>query len=203
MLLVGSARAARPGLARHIVAADVLAAEGDLAAARAELAAAPAPRWWAEALEMELARTRLEVPRVAPVGMGWRATSSISPRRAGGLPHRRGRPRGARRGGGRRPQAAAEPVPRGDPAHPPTGHTPPPGARGVRRRQALSERERTVLRYLATAMSYREIADDLYVSVNTVKTHVRNILRKLDADSHADKQWPRPRSAATSDTTGG
>jgi LuxR family maltose regulon positive regulatory protein len=51
---------------------------------------------------------------------------------------------------------------------------------------ALSDRERTVLRYLVTAMSYREIADDLYVSVNTVKTHVKHIIRKLHADSRAD-----------------
>lgn len=51
---------------------------------------------------------------------------------------------------------------------------------------ALSERERTVLRYLVTAMSYREIADDLYISVNTVKTHVKNIIRKLHARDRAD-----------------
>jgi LuxR family maltose regulon positive regulatory protein len=51
---------------------------------------------------------------------------------------------------------------------------------------ALSDRERTVLRYLVTAMSYREIADDLYVSVNTVKTHVKHIIRKLHAESRAD-----------------
>jgi LuxR family maltose regulon positive regulatory protein len=51
---------------------------------------------------------------------------------------------------------------------------------------ALSGRERVVLRYLVTAMSYREIADELYVSVNTIKTHVKNIIRKLQADSRAD-----------------
>ena len=49
--------------------------------------------------------------------------------------------------------------------------------------EALSERERVVLRYLATSMSYREIADDLFISVNTVKTHVKNIIRKLHAGS--------------------
>jgi LuxR family transcriptional regulator, maltose regulon positive regulatory protein len=51
---------------------------------------------------------------------------------------------------------------------------------------ALSERERVVLRYLVTAMSYREISDELYVSVNTVKTHVKNINRKLHAESRAE-----------------
>ena len=45
--------------------------------------------------------------------------------------------------------------------------------------QALTERERTILRFLAANMSASEIADDLYVSVNTVKTHVSSIYRKL------------------------
>jgi LuxR family maltose regulon positive regulatory protein len=52
--------------------------------------------------------------------------------------------------------------------------------------ETLSDRERTVLRYLATTMSYREIADELFVSVNTVKTHVKNVIRKLQADSRAE-----------------
>ena len=51
---------------------------------------------------------------------------------------------------------------------------------------ALSERERTVLRYLATALSYREIAEELYVSINTVKTHVKNVIRKLGVGSRAE-----------------
>ena len=53
----------------------------------------------------------------------------------------------------------------------------------VRLVEPLSERERTVLRYLDTAMSYREIAEDLYVSLNTVKTHVKNVIRKLEVSS--------------------
>jgi LuxR family transcriptional regulator, maltose regulon positive regulatory protein len=48
---------------------------------------------------------------------------------------------------------------------------------------ALTERERTVLSYLATSMSYREIAAELVVSLNTVKTHVKNIKQKLNAHS--------------------
>ncbi|MDY7105643.1 MAG: helix-turn-helix transcriptional regulator [Actinomycetota bacterium] len=40
-----------------------------------------------------------------------------------------------------------------------------------------------MLRYLVTSMSYREIAAELYVSVNTVKTHVKHIFRKLGASS--------------------
>ncbi|HEX6763050.1 MAG TPA: LuxR C-terminal-related transcriptional regulator [Gaiellaceae bacterium] len=43
----------------------------------------------------------------------------------------------------------------------------------------LSERETVVLRYLPTLLSNQEIAGELYVSVNTVKTHLKNIYRKL------------------------
>jgi LuxR family maltose regulon positive regulatory protein len=43
----------------------------------------------------------------------------------------------------------------------------------------LTERERTVLRYLPSLMTYEEIASDLYVSVNTVKSHAYGIFRKL------------------------
>jgi DNA-binding CsgD family transcriptional regulator len=45
----------------------------------------------------------------------------------------------------------------------------------------LTERERTVLHYLPSLMTYEEIASDLYVSVNTVKSHVNGIFRKLGA----------------------
>lgn len=47
--------------------------------------------------------------------------------------------------------------------------------------EPLSEREEAVLRCLPTMMSNREIAGELYVSVNTVKTHLKHIYRKLDA----------------------
>jgi LuxR family maltose regulon positive regulatory protein len=46
---------------------------------------------------------------------------------------------------------------------------------------ALSEREMEVLRHLAAMLPTEEIAAAMYVSVNTVKTHVRSILRKLSA----------------------
>ncbi len=46
--------------------------------------------------------------------------------------------------------------------------------------EPLSERERIVLRYLGGVLSNVEIASELYVSVNTVKTHVKSIYRKLD-----------------------
>jgi LuxR family maltose regulon positive regulatory protein len=47
--------------------------------------------------------------------------------------------------------------------------------------EPLTQRERAVLRYLATSMSTSEIADELCLSVNTVKTHLAAIYRKLPA----------------------
>ena len=43
----------------------------------------------------------------------------------------------------------------------------------------LSERELTVLRLLSSQLSLREIGNELYVSLNTIKTHTRNIYAKL------------------------
>ncbi|MGV9993368.1 LuxR C-terminal-related transcriptional regulator [Streptomyces sp. NPDC003374] len=45
--------------------------------------------------------------------------------------------------------------------------------------EELSGRERDVLRRLAQMMSTEEIAADLFVSVNTVKTHLKSVYRKL------------------------
>jgi len=42
----------------------------------------------------------------------------------------------------------------------------------------LSQRELEVLRLLAAGRSNRDIAETLYISLNTVATHVRNILTK-------------------------
>ena len=47
--------------------------------------------------------------------------------------------------------------------------------------QELTPTELRVLRFLPTNMSRTEIARELYLSVNTVNTHVRNIYAKLDA----------------------
>lgn len=52
--------------------------------------------------------------------------------------------------------------------------------------EPLSPREIAVLRYLCSRLTCREIASTLYVSVNTVKTHVRSIYRKLDVATRAD-----------------
>jgi LuxR family maltose regulon positive regulatory protein len=47
--------------------------------------------------------------------------------------------------------------------------------------EPLTVKEREVLGHLAELLTTDEIAGVMFVSVNTVRTHVRNILRKLDA----------------------
>jgi len=49
-----------------------------------------------------------------------------------------------------------------------------------------SEREHAVLRFLATSLSTAEIADEMCLSVNTVKTHLAAIYRKLAASRRRD-----------------
>jgi LuxR family maltose regulon positive regulatory protein len=50
----------------------------------------------------------------------------------------------------------------------------------------LSARELAVLRLLPTRLSQREIASELFVSFNTVKTHTRSIFNKLGVNSRAE-----------------
>ena len=52
--------------------------------------------------------------------------------------------------------------------------------------EPLSAREGEVLRFLPTMMSNSDIASELFVSVNTVKTHVKSIYRKLDVTRRQD-----------------
>jgi LuxR family maltose regulon positive regulatory protein len=47
--------------------------------------------------------------------------------------------------------------------------------------EPLSEREQAILGYLPSLMSNQEIAGTMMISVNTVKTHLKAIYRKLDA----------------------
>jgi LuxR family maltose regulon positive regulatory protein len=48
-----------------------------------------------------------------------------------------------------------------------------------------SSRELEILRYLATGLSNREIAAELYISLNTMKTHVRSLYRRLGVSSRS------------------
>ncbi|MPR33229.1 helix-turn-helix domain-containing protein [Salmonirosea aquatica] len=50
----------------------------------------------------------------------------------------------------------------------------------------LSERQREVLDCLAAGKSNREIADQLFISENTVKYHIRNIYQILDIKDRKD-----------------
>jgi LuxR family maltose regulon positive regulatory protein len=47
--------------------------------------------------------------------------------------------------------------------------------------EQLSERKREVLRYMSRMLSAAEVASELYISINTVKSHLKNIYRKLQA----------------------
>jgi DNA-binding NarL/FixJ family response regulator len=74
-----------------------------------------------------------------------------------------------------------------------TGQSPPPdsvisrvkGAMSGRQRSdddiPLTGREMQVLRHIALGLSNREIGDSLEISIETVKEHVQNILRKINA----------------------
>ena len=48
--------------------------------------------------------------------------------------------------------------------------------------EELTQRELAVLRYLPSQLSQREIASELYVSLNTVKTHCKAVYRKLGVE---------------------
>jgi LuxR family transcriptional regulator, maltose regulon positive regulatory protein len=52
--------------------------------------------------------------------------------------------------------------------------------------EPLSDRELAVLRFLPTMMSNAEIASEMFVSVNTVKTHLKHVYRKLDVTDRRD-----------------
>jgi LuxR family maltose regulon positive regulatory protein len=53
-------------------------------------------------------------------------------------------------------------------------------------REPLSESELRVLRYLPTNLPAPEIAAELFVSLNTIRTHLRNVYAKLGVHSRAD-----------------
>lgn len=60
--------------------------------------------------------------------------------------------------------------------------------------EMLTERERQVLEELARGQRYKEIADKLNLSIETIRTHVRNLYEKLQVSSRTDalnKLFPR------------
>jgi DNA-binding NarL/FixJ family response regulator len=52
--------------------------------------------------------------------------------------------------------------------------------------QELSRREQEILDVLSKGFRYKEIADQLFLSVDTVRTHVRNIYEKLQVNSRVE-----------------
>ncbi len=57
---------------------------------------------------------------------------------------------------------------------------------GIPPEVALSKREMDVLKCLAKGLTSAQIAQELFISENTVKTHVRHILEKLEASNRAE-----------------
>lgn len=52
--------------------------------------------------------------------------------------------------------------------------------------QKLTEREKEILYLLSDGLRYKEIADKLFLSTETVRTHIRNIYEKLQVNSRTE-----------------
>jgi DNA-binding NarL/FixJ family response regulator len=52
--------------------------------------------------------------------------------------------------------------------------------------QKLSTREKEILDFLSKGLRYKEIADNLFLSTETVRTHIRNIYEKLQVNSRTE-----------------
>jgi DNA-binding NarL/FixJ family response regulator len=59
---------------------------------------------------------------------------------------------------------------------------------------SLTERERQVLQLIARGYTYREVGEELFISVKTVETHVSSVLRKLQlANRNELTRWAAER----------
>jgi DNA-binding NarL/FixJ family response regulator len=78
-------------------------------------------------------------------------------------------------------RVAPGPEERGEPVHDPEV-------------DSLTPREKEVLRLLARGYTYKEIAEELFISVKTVETHASNVLRKTQqSNRHALTRWAQSR----------
>ena len=50
---------------------------------------------------------------------------------------------------------------------------------------SLSQREQEIIQFLAKGFRYKEIAGKLFISEDTVRTHIRNIYGKLQVNSRS------------------
>lgn len=64
--------------------------------------------------------------------------------------------------------------------------TPRPAPSSGPARLNLTDRERDVLRGLVDGLSYKQVADRLSISQNTVRTHIRGLYRKLQVQNVAE-----------------
>ena len=64
--------------------------------------------------------------------------------------------------------------------------------------EALSERELEVLHLLAAGKANREIADELFITLDTVKKHTTHILGKLGATNRTEAGSPAPETSGWS-----
>ena len=78
-----------------------------------------------------------------------------------------------------------------------TGRSPVPEPALDPELDSLTPRELEVLRLLARGYTYREIAEDLFISVKTVETHASNVLRKTQqSNRNALTRWAHTRHLA-------
>ncbi|MCB8928597.1 MAG: hypothetical protein H6652_23595 [Ardenticatenaceae bacterium] len=69
---------------------------------------------------------------------------------------------------------------------PPVPASPPPEQTDTLLVDAVSEREIEVLQLLANGRTYKEIAQELFVSVNTIKSHLKSIYGKLGVNNRRE-----------------
>jgi DNA-binding NarL/FixJ family response regulator len=84
---------------------------------------------------------------------------------------------------GREPPPAPEPAPPEPPPAPPVRVVAAHDDHAALLLRSLSVRERQILTLLARGYSNRRIAESCYLSINTVRTHVQNVLIKLGVHS--------------------